>query len=690
MAIYKLKSPLLISTFFAVIFFLLMFITISDYGVSWDETIHFRRGQAYLQLFLSGRDNYSHLPEYNFQGSNGDPSLIPSPRRSFYQNDTQDGRYFLNKDIGHPPLNGEMSAFFNYLFYQKLGLVDDITSHHLFNIFIASLLVFFLSYLTIISLGYFSSVVSCLTLVTYPLFFSEAHFNIKDPVETAFFTGSLLFFYLSITRKPIFILFSLILFGFGLGTKFNILFLPVIIVLYLIIWFGKYRKLPIKINRAYLLYCLTGAALALIIFLCFWPFLWQNPVERLFSILNYYKGIGTGTKYQPESFYFLGLNTFVWQWLLYTTPILTLLLAVLGLFKICKKPFANKIYLLILLWFFIPLIRVTLPNTSIYGGIRQVFEFVPAMAILTGIGAHFLLELGRKLVEKEKMYKIGIYLFLILLFIWPILTLINLHPHQNVYFNFLIGGLKGAQEKNFPSWGNSFGNAYKGGIEWINSHAPQNAKLALIQGTPSNAPYLWLRKDIQYLVDGDIDTKKSYFSGARREGEYLMELVFNDTGKDFYYTWEYIDKFLDPVYELKVDNVAILKIWKNDLEHTKLNYRLNELLYDGWVEIEEGQRVLQFNLDKEVRLANLSIPFAAHNQCQSNLNSFVETSLNGVDWSREKDSIPQYQIERKLNINDTGISFYFADRPAKYIRLVFNDVQGCTIEKPQPVIKIFE
>ena len=54
-----------------------------------------------------------------------------------------------------------------------------------------------------------------------------------------------------------------------------------------------------------------------------------------------------------------------------------------------------------------------------------------------------------------------------------------------------------------------------------------------------------------------------------------MELTFNDSGKDFFYVWEYTNKFLIPLYEVKIDGVSILKIWKNDLEHTKKEYRLS-------------------------------------------------------------------------------------------------------------------
>jgi len=55
----------------------------------------------------------------------------------------------------------------------------------------------------------------------------------------------------------------------------------------------------------------------------------------------------------------------------------------------------------------------------------------------------------------------------------------------------------------------------------------------------------------------------------QESGEYIVELTFNDTARAYDDKWNYVNKFLNPVYEVKVDGVPILKIWKNDFQHTK-------------------------------------------------------------------------------------------------------------------------
>ncbi len=547
-------------------FFILGFLTLSHYGVSWDDAIHLRRGQAYLYYFLTGNKSYQDLSDIDLQGTNGDPNEIPIPRRSFYQNDYHNGEFWLKyKDLGHPPLSDELAALSNYIFFQKLGILDDISAHHLFNILASSVLVFVVVAFASSTFGPFAASIAFLALATYPLFWSEAHFNVKDPPQAAFFAATVWSFYNSLKNGSLrWLVISIVFFALGLGTKLNILFLPIILVSYLLYRYrGKIsspNKIASSIPKLYIVILLATPFIILGILTLLWPSLQQGWPQSLLKIFNFYRESGIGTQYQPDRFFLFGFNTYPMQWILFTTPPLVLALSGIGIFSAFRNRNSYKgVTLLWLLWFIIPIARVSFPGTVIYGGIRQILEFLPALALLAGLGAWQL----SIWLRNNLMVKIG----LMLAFLWPVIVLVKLHPNENVYFNSLIGGLPGAKERNFPSWGNSFGNAYFQGIKWINTNAPKDAKLALIQGTPANAPVILLRKDINYIYSDTSD--KSYFSGDAKEGEYLMELTFDDTYKPDSEAWRYVEKYLVPVYEVKVEGVPILKIWKNDLEHTK-------------------------------------------------------------------------------------------------------------------------
>jgi len=666
------KKKVLISLVLALIYFLVAFLTLKDYNISWDEILHFSRGQAYLHYFLTGKTNYQDLSQINLQGTFGEPKNIPMPRRSYYQlTDFHDGEYFLGRGGGgHPPLSDVLAAVSNYIFFQKLGILDDISAYHLYNILAASLLIFVVVFFALETLGLFPALISFLVLTTYPLFWAESHFNIKDFTLAAFFTGFIWAFFKSLRKFSFkWLAISILFFSFGLGTKFNILFAIPIVVLYFLY---RYRKNLFKtislIPKRYLVLVILAPFISLAILTAFWPFLWPNWLVNLSKVAGFYKSVGTGTNYQPQSFYFAGFNLFPVLWILFTTPPVTLALLLVGIVvSFLKKGEKDSVYLLWLLWFVIPIVRVMAPGFSIYGGVRQISEFVPAMALLSGLGAWQI----KKWFGRNKV----ILLLTVLIFIWPVFILFRLHPNENVYFNFLIGGLKGASEKKFPSWGNSLGNAYLQGIKWINKNASKGAKLALIQGTANNLPLILVREDIDY--------KGENWSGINRGGEYLMELTFNDTAREFNYAWEYVNNFLVPVYELKVDGVSILKIWKNDLENTKKEYQLIEKTYKWLLAVEKNTNLLMVDLKKELILSRVKLFYTPFSGCYPIATSFLETSLDGINWFREKDRIPYQQVGLEFNSQGNEIRFYIAGKKARYIRFWLDNANSCGLGDPR-------
>lgn len=374
----------------ALLFFILALYTIKDYGISWDETIHFSRGQAYLYYFLTGKTNYDALPNVNLQGTFGKPENYSIPRRSFYQlDDFHNGEYYIY-NVGHPPVNDILAALSNYIFFQKLGMVGDIEAYHLFNILASSLLVFVIVYFVSETIGTFSGIVAGLTLITYPLFWAESHFNIKDFPESAFFAGFVWTLYKSLKNFSVkWLALSIIFFSLGLGTKFNIVFAIPIILAYIVYRHPKkIVKYISSFPRTYTILLFFAPLIVLGIFTATWPLLWHNWLGNILDVFKFYKGIGTEIHYQPENFYLADFNSFPILWILFTTPPFTLVLLLTGIVSAyLKRKENNSVTVLWLIWFLIPVLRVTVPGSSIYGGIRQISEFVPAMALLSGIGA---------------------------------------------------------------------------------------------------------------------------------------------------------------------------------------------------------------------------------------------------------------------------------------------------------------
>ncbi len=668
----KLFLPLLLTA----IYFLAALFTLKDYGISWDETIHFSRGQAFLYYFLTGKTNYQDLAKVNLQGTLGKPENVPTPRRSYYQLDSEslDGDFYI-KVVAHPPLNDNLAALSNYIFYQKLGIMDDIASHHLFNITTGALLVFIVVFFAQETLGAFSAIISFLALCTYPLFWAESHFNIKDFPEAAFFAGFIWAFYNSLKGFSVkWLALSILFFGFALGTKFNVFFAIPVILVFMLLKYGKNLfRFIFSAPKRYLLLLFLAPLISLGILTLSWPLLWHNWLDNFIKVIGYYRGVGTLVNYQPPSFYIFGFNTFPILWILFTTPPATLILFFVGTISVfLKRKEKGLVLILWFLWFLIPIIRVTVPGSSIYGGIRQVSEYLPAMVLLSGLGAN-------QIAKRFKRSRVVMAL-LVLVFIWPVIVLFKLHPNENVYFNSLIGGLKGASEKNFPSWGNSFGNAYLQGIKWLNQNVAYGAKLSLIQGVYLNAPPILIRKD--------IDFRPETWSGLKRGGEYLMELTFNDTARESNYVWEYVDKFLIPVYEVKVEGIPILKIWKNDIKYTNENFLFKEKMYQGNLKVGLSDRIISMDFGEEALISHVELDFTGIIGCS--LSGNVDTSIDGENWVREKDGFPQLQIGQRSGVIGNTVTYYFAARKARQIRFWFDESNLCQFKKPQVKVYLLE
>lgn len=694
------KNKLTLVLLPSIVFLVVGIWTLGDYGINWDEPIHFMRGQAYLNYFLAGKKDYSNLPPYprllekcpekvkNCQVSPLGPSdIVPyegnityekavlknAPKdqlyRSYYQHDNGTFNDFIKMEEGHPPLGGILAALTNKIFYQYLKVMPDIESYHLFEVFAAFLIVAGVAVFVYINYGVFPAFVAGSALATDPLFFGESHFNIKDPILASFFGLALITFYWGIVKNRWkFIFASAVLTGLAMGVKFNIVFLPFIVVPWFFLHVLQTKRIPAK---PILLSLLAYPLVAALVFYALWPFLWPDPINNFLTTLKFYKSIGTGTPHELNEYLIKGWNTYAPLWILYTTPIPVLVLTMIGLIgSAWDFVFKRKvIFVLLSLWLFIPILRVSYPGTSIYGGVRQIMEYIPAMAVLSGIGSYYLIKSVKGMTSKN-MVKVLVLASLA----FVVSEMINIHPNQNVYFNQLIGGLSGARERGIPYWGNSYGNVYQQGITWLNANAEPGAKLGFPVSTGQNLARVKLRPDIIYA--------NSYWSGPNKGGEYEMELDF-DWGPKEWYSYAYYETFVEPVFVAQVDGVPLLKIWKNDLDHTREGFR-EEVEYDYKIVKEKsGKGQLVLDLGKVVPLTRVVIEHGTDN-CDVQKGGYIETSEDAINWKRDPETIATPQVPTNVNgwDEDTFV-FMFAARKGRYIFLDTQMENSCYLKNPQ-------
>ena len=640
----------------ATLFFVVGVATLSDYGINVDEPAHFIRGQAYAELLLTGRKDYS-------------SEVLTAPRVSVWKFPLYNGYFYLNKDTGHPPLNGILAAITNRVFYEKFGLLGDLESYHLFEIFVSSILVYLVYVFTSSRYGSFAGVISALSIGLYPLFLGESHFNIKDPVQTSFYAFTIYYFYLGLEKnKGRYFLFSSLFFALAFGTKFNILFFLPTILVYLILRRPKLKKISMPVWLSLLVY----PFIVLAIYFLARQYLWSDPTGRFLETFRYYKEIGTGG-FSDARFLVNGWNTYPLIFIVISTPIMIGVYALVGIitgFKDLKKD-KSKFSLLVFLWMVIPVARVTLPGTSIYSGVRQIMEYIPAMAFFSGLGA---LVIRNKLSNyTNKSIAAGIVL---VSFVPLLVTLIRLHPNENVYINTLVGGLPGAFEKRIPGAGESMGNVYRQGAWWLNANAEKGIGVGLPVGLRSNVPDQFFTNGMQI---------GPYFSGMARNGEYMMEKI--SVGHPLnpnLYNFAYLERFLNPVYELKVDGVTLLKVWKNDKEHTKPGFLEEKEIEYHLKTDKDGNRRLEFNEGEFI--TRLEIDHFFEN-CEAKATGYIGYSPEGVSEIISGEIFtPQGPYARSLQ-TDSHYVYFFAAPKAKWIKISISEANSCLDRVKQ--IKVF-
>lgn len=660
------KNNKIIALLIAFIFFIFGLSTLPHYGINWDTINHLPRGQVYLHYFLTGNKDYSDLPAYftEWQGKGEwywqkdntlffkpDINKESVPRLSLYQRAGVDFKYFMERDGGHPPLSDILSSVFNLVLFQKLGIVNDVDSYRVYGVFLASCLVGLIYYWVTSVYGKFAGLISSLSLSLYPFFWSESHFNTeKDIPETAFWSFFLFSIWQGVRKKSWkWILLSGLFFGLALGTKFNILFVGFIILPWI---FFVAKKLFIK--PWFILSSIVATFLGLGIFVGSWPFLWADPIMRIQKVTGFYKSIG-----MTES---AVTNTYALSWILYATPLVILILAIIGIFFATKNIFKEKysLSLLVILWLLVPIIRVTWPGTVIYGGIRQIMEYIPAMSILAGIGGLALLNL----VSKSKRLLVGT--LIIISFIPITLKLISIHPNENVYFNLLIGGLSGAKDKNFPFWGNSFGAAYRQGATWLNENAEPGSNVVYVFELIPNIPRIWLRTD--------LNLHNSNRSGYLRKGEYAITLPYQGTEVRSYYDM-YLREFLNPVYEAKVDGVSVITIWKNEDKYLKKPWIEK---FDNKVLMTKDDDGLMFDLGEAKSISRLEINYREYS-CPEMEHGNIRISVDGKAWQSLPGALPNDWLISSMGKQpvDGNFIYPFTGQNVRYVNLILSPSNTC-------------
>ena len=136
--------------------------------------------------------------------------------------------------------------------------------------------------------------------------------------------------------------------------------------------------------------------------------------------------------------------------------------------------------LLALLWCALPILGFVLTRSPLYDNFRQVLFVLPPLFVLAGVAF-------------EAVHDARLRLAIMALAVLPgIVACAQLHPYEYIYYNRLVGGVRGAfRNYELDYWGTS----YREAADYLAAVAPANATI-WVEG-PTHLLQLYARPDLK-------------------------------------------------------------------------------------------------------------------------------------------------------------------------------------------------
>jgi hypothetical protein len=199
-----------------------------------------------------------------------------------------------------------------------------------------------------------------------------------------------------------------------------------------------------------------------------WPWAHENPLVNPVAAIRMASKfhlvvpvLFEGTVYASDQLprYYLA------KYLLITTPLAMLLLAIVGLSAAARAAWQRMasprtlVLVLLAAWLALPLVLFAVMRPNAYDGMRHFLFVVPAIAILAAIGLDALWR-----AWPQPVCRAGVSLAFAIALTTQVGSIAALHPYQMTYFNVLAGGPRvAAQNYDSDYWLTS----YKEAIEWV-------------------------------------------------------------------------------------------------------------------------------------------------------------------------------------------------------------------------------
>jgi len=403
-----------------------------QFAISWDEPDHQDYGRLVLDYYLSGLKDKGALT------------------------------YKLNY------LNGGFFDFFCTLFQMAVSSLEPYDARHLFNSFIGALSIGFAALFARRLFGPLAGLLTIIFLALSPRFTSDCMNNPKDLPFAGMFVLSLYALSFAKARFPFF---TPRIAGFAIlsmGLLLNIRVGGLLMLCYAGLYLGvlalrdpearTWRRLTALV-AGYAVACVAVLLLGSL----FWPWAQQNPLAMPFEALQQvskYPWAGTllfgGELYDGKNLPWNYIPSLYWL----SAPLAVLVGVVLSLPFLGRLPQDRLILLALLFSTVFPVAYAIGKNVLLYNGLRHLLFIYPPFVVLAAGG-------WSRLLCWPGLRRVGFAcaLAVLALSLWhPLWFSLRYLPYQSIYYNELVGGVRGANGKyELDYWGCS----YKEAVDWI-------------------------------------------------------------------------------------------------------------------------------------------------------------------------------------------------------------------------------
>jgi hypothetical protein len=354
-----------------------------------------------------------------------------------------------------------------------------------------------------------------------PRFLGDIPANPKDmPFAVFYFLGlaGLFFFSRRPQSNPLVRILALgCLFGLAQSTRILGFTLYGVYLLFDLHLYYHAQKHSLKEWRGHLLE--TGATLLLIfivanfLLVLTWPYLGGNYFNHLLDLLTLSKNF-----FWKNPVLFLGREipssqlpwTYLPMWILVTTPLFILFFLGASFFFMRNK-LKNNLLVLLTVALAINILLYLVLRPVLYDGLRHYLFFLPLMAAVAALCTIEFIQNSKHLLLRKIVLAFCLLDILVLG-----VHLIRLHPYEYVYFNGLIGGLKGAEGSlDNDYWGAS----NKEAVEWLNrNECKDSGRIYKVTGSgnpyqifyyfPENVKWVDNLRDADYFISTTRDNKQ--------------------------------------------------------------------------------------------------------------------------------------------------------------------------------------